>query len=148
MRRTYIAILFLGLCYAQQQAPATADELKYLRFMLLNIASIDHDPKAIKAYEDNLVKLHGLSAQESATIHSLGVTLNLLLAQNRKIAQGIVANKQSLSDSDKDALAQLDAEREQKIMDLANQLLNSVSAATAARLRAPGHILAGAVKQN
>ena len=37
-------------------------------------ASIDHHPDAAKNYEDQLVKLHGLNQQESAAIHSAGVT--------------------------------------------------------------------------
>ena len=150
MRTTGLAALLLSaVCFAQtSQPPATADELVYLRFVLLNVASIDHDPSAIKAYEDSLVKLHGLNTQESALIHAAGQTLHPLLAQLRQSTRAIVANKTSLSEADKVALANLDAQREQAIIDRANQVLNSVRGETAARLRAPGHILANAVGKN
>ena len=150
MRHTcFAALLLSGVCFAQtSQPPATPDEVRYLRFMLLNVASLDHSPDAIKAYEDSLVKLHGLNAQESAAIHSAGRSLNGLLAQLRQSTRAIVANKTLLSDADKAALDNLDAQREQAIVNLANQVLNSVRAQTATRLRAPGHILATFVGNN
>jgi hypothetical protein len=45
-------LLFCCGCYAQaSQAPATADELQFFRFMLMNVGSIDHSPNAVAAYE-------------------------------------------------------------------------------------------------
>ena len=150
MRHTSLAALLLSsVCLAQtSQPPATPDEVQYLRFMLLNVASLDHGPDAIKAYEDSLVKLHGLNAQESAAIHSAGQSLHGLLAQLRQSTRAIVANKTLLSGADKAALDNLDAQREKAIVDRANQILNSVRGETATRLRAPGHILANAVGKN
>jgi hypothetical protein len=116
--------------------------------MLLNVASLDHDPKAIAAYEDSLVKLHGLSAQESATIHSAGQTLHTTLAQTRQASLALTTGRSTLLPSDLAALAVLDAQREQAIATHATQILNSVSPATAARLRNAGHILANALHEN
>jgi hypothetical protein len=127
---------------ATAQPPATGDELKFLRFLLINVASLDHSPDAVKAYEESLVMQFGLSTQESATIHSVGQTLNTALAELRQSTQTLVAGKTALEPSDVSALASLNAQREQQIATLANQILNSVSATTAARLRSPGHILA------
>jgi len=145
-------VLFSGLCHAQPNLtspPAVSpQELRYLRFMLLNVASLDHDPKAIAAYEGSLVKLHGLSTQESAVIHSAGQTLHTALVQDRQSSRAIVAFRTTLLPSDLAALAALDAQREQTIATLANQILNSVSPATAARLRNAGHILANALHEN
>lgn len=147
MRNVCLTVLLAcGACFGQTtQAPASADELKFLRFMLLNVASLDHSPDAIQAYEGLLVKQLGLNSQESAAIHSAGQTLNAVLGQYRRQLQGITAGKTSLSDTDKAALAALDAQREQEIVVLANQVLNTVLPVTAARLRVPGHILAGSV---
>jgi hypothetical protein len=130
------------------QPPATAAELKFLRFLLLNVGSLDHSPDAIASYENSLVKQFGLSAQESTAIHSAGQTLNTALAQLRQSTQALVAGKTVLSPTDIATLQSLNAQREQTIESLANQILNSVSAITAARLRTPGHILANAVKSN
>jgi deferrochelatase/peroxidase EfeB len=68
------------------------------------------------------------------------------LANLRQSTQTLVAEKTALEPSDVTALASLNAQREQQIATLANQILNSVSAATAVRLRVPGHILATGVK--
>ena len=138
MRHTLFAVvLTVCACSAQTpQPPATVDEFQYLRFMLLN-----------QAYESALVKLHGLNARESAAIHAAGQTLRLELAQHRRLSQSIVANKRSLIDGDRAALAALNAEREGKIKDHANRLLNAVRPQTAARLRAPGRIVASAVRR-
>jgi hypothetical protein len=129
MYRTCLAVLlFSGLCQAQPpltSPPAVSpQELRYLRFMLLNVASLDHDPKAIAAYEDSLVKLHGLSTQESAAIHSAGQTLHTTLAQNRQAANAIIAGRSTLLPSDHAALAALDTQREQTVSTLASQILN------------------------
>ena len=127
---------------ATAQPPATGDELKFLRFLLTNVASLDHSPDAVKAYEESLAMQFGLGAQESAAIHSAGQALNTVLAELRQSTQTLVAGKTALAPSDVTALASLNAQREQQIAKLANQILNSVSATTAARLRAPGHLLA------
>jgi predicted alpha/beta hydrolase len=116
--------------------------------MLLNVASLDHDPTAVAAYENSLVKLHGLSAQESAVIHSAGQSLHTVLAQNRQSASAIIAGRTALEASDVAALKELDRQREMTIVNLANQILNSVSAEVAARLRGAGHLLADTLHQN
>jgi hypothetical protein len=153
MYRTCLAVvLFSGLCQAQPNLtspPAVSpQELRYLRFMLINVASLDHDPKAIAAYEDSLVKLHGLSTQDSAVIHSAGQTLHTALAQNRQSANAITAFRTTLLPSDLAALAALDAQREETIATLASQILNTVSPAVALRLRTAGHILSNALHEN
>jgi hypothetical protein len=58
MRRLHLAALLVScVCFAQtSQPPATADEVKYLRFLLLSVASLDHSQAAVKAFEDLLVK--------------------------------------------------------------------------------------------
>src|SRR6266850_7771682 len=105
------ALLISAVCYAQTaQAPATPDEVKYLRFMLLNVASLDHDPKAVKAYEEALVMQFGLNAQESASIHVLGQTLKPTLARLRQSSHAIVAGKSALSPADNAALASVTEE--------------------------------------
>ncbi len=145
MRNLWIAVtLYSSLCFAQQQPPATAAELKYLRFLLLNVASLDHSPDAIKSFEDSLVLQFGLSSQDSAAIHSAGQTLNTTLAQLRQSTKTLVAGKNALSSNDLATLQSINAQREQTIEQLANQVLNTVTPATAARLRAPGHIMAAA----
>jgi hypothetical protein len=121
--------------------------MQYLRFMLLNVASLDHSADAIQAFEDSLVKQFGLNAQESLAIHSAGQTLRPFLAQLRQSASAIVTGRTVLSPADSAALASVNAQREQKIAELANQILNSVRPETADRLRVPGRILATQVKQ-
>lgn len=147
MRHLCFAILLSSaVCLAQPVGqtfqPATRDELKFLCFMLLNVASIDHSPDAIKAYETSLVLQFGLSVQESAVIHTAGQTLNPVLTQLRQATRDLLAGKTELSPADAATLANLNVQREETITNLANQILTSVSAVTATRLRAPGHILA------
>ena len=113
--------------------------------MLMNVGSIDHSPAAVAAYETSLVKQFNLSAQESAVIHSAGQTLNVLLTQLRQQTAAITGGKQTVLSANAKALATLTAQREELIATLANQILNSVSTATAARLRTSGHIVAAAV---
>jgi len=129
------------------QPPATADELKYLRFLLLNVASLDHSPDAVAAYESALVLQFGFSTQESAVVHSAGQTMKTTLAQLRQSTQALLAGKTALSPTDIATLQSLNEQREQTIVTLANQILNSVSSLTASRLRAPGHIMAAAINK-
>ena len=142
----YLAPLITLVCAAQ--TPPQPDEIQHIRFMLLNIASLDHDPRAIKSFEDGLVKLFGLSSQESGAIHAAAQPLKPLLAQNRQSAKAIVAGKSTLSQADIAALLDLDSQREQKISDLADEILSSVSPSTAARLRNGGKNLAAGAKKN
>jgi|SRR5271157_1207241 len=145
-RRMWVFALLAGACFAQSQAPVTTDELQYLRFMLMNLASQDHSATAVAAFESSLVPQHGLNAQEAAQIHSAGQTLAALLQQIRRSANDITAGKKTLSDADVAALQALSNQREQLIETLANQILNSVRPETATRLRTPGHIVAAGVK--
>jgi len=138
-------LLLFSACYAQTSQPAaTADEMQFLSFMLMNVGSIDHDPKAVAAYEDLLIKQFNLTTQESAFIHAQGQLLNTALKQLRSQSQAIVSGKKNLSASDASALTALIEQRQQYIVTLANQILNAVRPETAAHLRAPGHILAAA----
>ena len=150
MRFPKVGCIFLLACcgcYGQaSQAAANADELHFFEFMLMNVASIDHSPKEVAAYEASLVRHFGLSTQESAAIHSAGQTLNALLKSLRQQAAPITKGKGVLSSADATALAALTAQRGQLVTTLANQILNAVRPETAARLRTPGHIVAAAQK--
>ena len=72
------------------------DELEHFRFILMKLTSIDHDPKAIAAYEDSLVKHFGLNNQESGFIHGQGCRLNAQLQQLRRDAQSILCSNRAL----------------------------------------------------
>jgi hypothetical protein len=145
-QRCVVALLAAGACFAQApQPPATPDEMQYLRFMMMNLASLDHRPDAIQKFEDGLVKHFGLIQQETAAIRAAANELNALLGQLRQSSRAIVPGRAGLTPADKAAFSQLAAQREQKIESLVNRVLNSVRPETAARLRAPGHLLAGKV---
>lgn len=153
------AILCFG-CYAQTaQTPVTTDELQHFRFMLMNLASLDHDPNAVSAYEASLVTAFGLNSQEEATIHAAGQSLKTQLAQLRQSSQAIMAGSNAspaatsqagasgtLSATASAALSSLSAQREALIVTLANQIVNSVRPETAARLRKAGTIVANAIR--
>jgi hypothetical protein len=145
MNMSYLGLAILlvsGACFGQTaQLPATPSELKYLRFLLLNVASLDHSPDAVAAFESSLVLQFGFSTQESAAVHSAGQTMKTTLVQLRQSTQTLVAGKTTLAPGDLTALASLNAQREQAIATLANQILNNVRPITATRLRSPGHIL-------
>ena len=108
----------------------------------MNVGSIDHSPDAIQSFEALVAKQIGLNSQESAVIHSAGQTLNALLKTLRSSSQSITAGKTTLTPTDGAALAALSAQREQLIVSLANQILNSVRPNVANALRAQGNILA------
>ncbi len=146
----FAALVISSVCFGQTvtQPLATADEIKYLRFLLLSVGSLDHSPDATKSYENSLLLQFGLSTQEAAVIHSAGQILNTILAQLRQSTQTLVAGKTVLAPADITTLANLNAQREQQIVTLANQILNSVSSTTATRLRSAGHILAAKGKSN
>jgi flagellar hook-associated protein FlgK len=93
------------------------------------------------------VKQFGLNAQESAIIHARAQTLNALLTQLRQSSQAIVNGKKNLAASDATALSALADQRDQLINTLANEILNAVRPETAARLRAPGHVVAASATQ-
>jgi hypothetical protein len=143
MRTIGFAVLLVSQVLVAQaaQPPATPQEVEYLRFILLNVASLDHDPKAISSYEDSLVKLHGFSKQDSAALHAAGQTLHALLLQQRQANQALVGTNKSLPASAIAALQKSDKDRERTIVDVANNVLNSVSPEVASRLRAAAHNL-------
>lgn len=146
-KRGWVLILFCWGCYGQaSQSPASADELRFFEYMLMNAGSIDHHSTATAAHETSLVKQFGLSAEESAVIHAAGQRLNALLKQLRQQAAATTQSKQRLSTADATALTALMAQRQQMIATLTNQILNSVSAPSAARLRAAGSIVGRAVQ--
>ena len=142
-------VLLLACVAGNAQAPqplATVDEMQYLRFMLMNLASLDHSPDAIQRFEDGLVKHFGLDKQETTMIRGAANELNGLLKQLRQSSRAIVPGRAGLTPADAAAFSKLGAQREQMIGSLANRLLNSVRPVTAARLRAPGRVLAGKVR--
>jgi hypothetical protein len=122
-------------------------EQEYLRFILLNIASLDHDPEGIKVFERQLVKQFGLNTRESESIHAAGQALKPLLDQNRRTGRTMAAGARALSPSDLAVLQELDAQREQRIAALANQILSEVRPLTADRLTAAGRNLAAGIAQ-
>jgi hypothetical protein len=143
-----VLLLAAGACFAQPpQAPASVDEMQYLRFLLMNIASLDHSPDAIQRFEDGIGKQFGLNKEEAAVIRAAGNELNALLKQLRQSSRAIVPGKSGLTPADSVALSRLAEQREQMIQSLANRILNSVRPVTAARLRAPGPILASKVRR-
>ena len=144
MRYVSLAVFLIsGVCQAQTpQPPVTADELQYLRFVLLNVGSVEHSPDAVQTFQDAVVKQFRLSAQEAAALRAAGQSLNGLLARHRQMTRPIAERKGGPSQADRALLANLGAECEQLIANLANQLLNTVGPAAAARLRAPGRAMA------
>jgi hypothetical protein len=149
LNRLCVFLLFCCGCYSQApQALATPDELRYFRFMLMNLASLDHHQDAVKRFEESLVKQFGLNKQESATIHAVAQRLNVLLMQLRQSSQSMLRGKSDLSGADAAALSALSTQRDQFIDSLSNEILNSVRPETAARLRAPGHHLAAGVMKS
>ena len=150
MRSIAFAVLLAStVCIGQ--TPPSPNEVQHLRFILLSVASLDHDPDAIRAFEDNLAKQFGLTPQESSVIHAAGQSLKPLLAQNRRVGQATVAaskGKGVLARADVDSLHALDAQREQTIANLSTQILNSVRPETVARLLAAGNILAAKGKKS
>ena len=140
-------LLASAVCFAQ--TPSLPTEQQYLRFILLNIASLDHDPKTIKAFETQLVKQFGLDTRESALLHAAGQTLRPVLDQNRRTGRAVVAAKKTLSAGDVTTLRELDAQRELRIGGLANQVLRDVRPTTAARLATAGRTaVTGVARKN
>ena len=144
-----VVFLLAGLaCYGQgSQSPVTADELEHLRFVLMSVGSIDHHAIAVNSYEDMLAKRFGLNSQESAVIHAAGQELNALLKQLHQSAFTIMPGRSGLSQADKATFAALAAQREDKLVQLANRILSQVRPETAARLRASGRVVAAKKKQ-
>lgn len=143
-----VFLLAAGACLSQPaQPPATADEMQYLRFLLLNIASLDHSPDAIRAFEDGIGKQFGLNKQEAAVIRAAGNELNALLKLLRQASRAIAPGESGLTPADSAALSRLAEQRERMLESLANRILNSVRPATADRLRAPGRVLASKVRR-
>jgi hypothetical protein len=108
----------------------------------VNLASLDHSQDAIDAFEASLVQHFNINPQEAAAIHAAGQTLHTTLVQIRQSAHATVNGKASLAAADFANLNSLAAQREQLIVTLSNQILNSVQPATAARLTAAGNALA------
>src|SRR5947209_590703 len=112
LKRWRLYLLICGGCFGQSQAPATADELQYFRFMLMNVASLDHGSNAIKMYEDSLVKQFGLNPQEAAAIHGAAQSLNGLLIQLQQSEQAIKRGKSTITAADEQQLSALSDRRE------------------------------------
>ena len=132
------ALLFSGACFGQTaQPPATPAELKYLRFLILNVASLDHSPDAIKSYEDSLVLQFGLNPQDSVAIHSAGPNHKYDACPAPAVHQTLVAGKTALRRTIS-RRSKLQCAARAGHRTLANQILNTVTPVTAARLRPPG----------
>jgi len=150
--RRYIYRLAISLAvYARlvqgQQPAATKDELQYLRFLLMNMASVDAHPNSVKVFEDGLVKQLGLNAHETASIRAAGQEMNALLKQLQQAAKSIAPAKSRLTPASASALAALAEQREQRLEALANRILSQVRAETASRLRMPGRLGASRPKR-
>lgn len=148
LKRLVITLVLTALCQAQAPpAPATVDEMQYLRFMLLNLASLDHGRDAVETFEQGITKQFGLDNQELAQIRAAANELNALLKQLRQDSQAIVSGRRALTQSDSKAISDMAAQREQTIESLANRVLTEVRSATANRLKAPGRILASKARR-
>lgn len=150
MRHVKIFSLFLAgvLLYPPQcagqgsQAPASPDEMKYLRFVLMQLAAIDGHPNSRQAFEYNLVRQFALSDAEVGALRAAGQEPQVLLVQLRQSVRAIPQGRAGLSQADKAALRALTAQRDQEVEALGNRLLNQVRPQTAAKLRQPGKVLA------
>jgi hypothetical protein len=146
-----ITVAFLALQVASHgqttQPPANPDELNFFHYLLMTLGSIDYGADFIKNTQDSVVRQFGLSGQEASVIQSAAQSLHTTLLQIRQSANSIIVGKVSLSSSDLAALSALTAQRDQQIATLANSILNSVSTATAVRLRFPGNLVAGTINQ-
>ncbi|MBL8232859.1 MAG: hypothetical protein JNL98_30450 [Bryobacterales bacterium] len=122
MRHVKILGLFLagGLLYAPQcagqgsQAPASPDEMKYLRFVLMQLGAIDGHPNSRQACEYNLVRQFALSDAEVAALRAAGQELQVLLVQLRQSVRAIPQGRAALSAADKATLRALTAQRIKK----------------------------------
>jgi len=132
------------------QPPATADELRYLSFLLMQMGSVDNHPNAKLTFEGSLARQFELNQQELAVVRAAGQELQVLLQQLRPTVRSIRADGATgrLSMADRTTLGSLNAQKEQKIQLLANRILNQVRPETAARLRLPGRILAERTRQS
>jgi hypothetical protein len=126
----------------QSVPPASVDEIKYLRFLLMKAGSIDHSADSVDRFERGIVKQFGLDNQEAAAIHAAGQEMKGVLNRLRQSAKAVTTGKPVLAPSDFASLSKLAVERDAALDALANRILASVRPATAARLRAPGQILA------
>lgn len=137
VRACCMLVLFSVATFAQlTQSSVTSDELRYLRFLLMNVGTIDHSAKSVEAYEASLVRKFGLNQQEVNVIHAAGQRLNALLQQLRQQSQATLRGKKAVSTDDAATLASLAQRREELIETLANQILNQVRPETAAHMRA------------
>lgn len=60
MRLLRVGLLSWACAYCingQPGMPATVDELKYLRFLLMNVGSIDRGPESVARFELGIAKL-------------------------------------------------------------------------------------------
>lgn len=115
-------------------APVTPDELRYFRFLLMQLGSIDSHPNPGEAL--------WLQCAGKRPAPRGGPGTQRFLRQLRQSSRSVVPSAVGLSASDKAFFAGLVAQREQKILALTNRILTQVRPQTAARLRAPGKILA------
>lgn len=146
-RESWLILLFcFGLRAQSPQPPATPDEVKYFRFMLMNLASLNYSPDAIAPYKNYLRIQHGLNDQDMSAIDGATSALHTLLQQIGQSSALIQTGKTALSPADIAALESLFAKREALIASLANQLLNAVRPQVAASLRTAGHIVATAIQ--
>jgi hypothetical protein len=134
-------LLICSAALAQSQAPASANELKYFRYLFRTLGSIDYSSSFIQNFESAVIAQFGLNAQEAAMLDSAGQSFRSVLASTRTSAISILSAKTSLTSADGAALAALKAQQDQMVQTLANQLLNSVRPQTAVRLRAPGDLM-------
>jgi len=140
----------LLLCFAlraQSAAPAaTADDVKYFRFLLMNLAGVNYSPDTVAAYRNYLGVEHGLDDQEMSAIDSGVTSLHTLSQQIEQSSAQIRTGKTVLSPADLAALQSLFAQREGLITLLANQLLNIVRPQVASSFRIAGRLVAAAIQ--
>jgi hypothetical protein len=137
-----VLLLVSSGCYAQTvQSSAAPTQIQYLRFILMNIASLDHAQEATDHFEALLVKQFGLTTQDSAAIHGAAMTLRSSLVQIRKSSQSVAGGSAALSSNSAATLNSFANQREQLISTLSSQVLSALAPATAARLTAAGNLV-------
>jgi hypothetical protein len=136
--RLIVYLTFGSTLFAQSiQPPANSDELKFFRYLLMTLGSLDYSQEFITNTRGDIIRQFGLNDSEAATIQSAAQVMRTTLQQIRQSIQSTPTGNSSAP-----ALSALIAQRDQVIESLANSILASVRAETATRLRFPGNFVA------
>ena len=116
--------------------PTLAPDAEYVRFVLMSLATPGLESAIVAKQQAFLVARFGLNYDELSSFTKAADTLRQVLAQNQKSEAAIISGKQSLSDSDRSAVAALVSNREAVLVPLVMQLFQSVRPEVANRMRA------------